>query len=486
MMDIDRQMAVIKRGVAELIDEKELRKKLERGTPLRVKVGFDPTAPDLHLGHTVVMHKMRHFQELGHQIIFLIGDFTGRIGDPTGRSETRPPLTEEQVIANAETYKKQVFKILDPEKTIVEFNSHWLGKMDASDFIRLASSYTVARMMERDDFEKRFREQRPISIHEFIYPLCQGYDSVALKADVEMGGTDQKFNLLAHYGMESQCILTMPLLEGLDGVRKMSKSYGNYIGIDEAPSEIFGKVMAISDELMWRYYELLSFKSLEEIATLKEDVAQGRVHPKAAKEMLAHEMVSRYHSEKDADEARQGFNAVFASGGVPDDAPCHTCAQGDDSTPPAFLEAAGLVKSRGEAKRLIKEGALSVDGQRCDDAMSPLAAGEYVIKLGKKRFLRLTVTANGFLKQMVRNICEQKVPPPPRAPPPLQKTSLWSVRRSPSPSRGQGHPSLIIQPAHGMLCTARALAGLENIKRAARISLLFPIPARFLSLSSRP
>ena len=399
MMDIDRQMAVIKRGVAELIDEKELRKKLERGTPLRVKVGFDPTAPDLHLGHTVVMHKMRHFQELGHQIIFLIGDFTGRIGDPTGRSETRPPLTEEQVIANAETYKKQVFKILDPEKTIVEFNSHWLGKMDASDFIRLASSYTVARMMERDDFEKRFREQRPISIHEFIYPLCQGYDSVALKADVEMGGTDQKFNLLvgrnlqAHYGMESQCILTMPLLEGLDGVRKMSKSYGNYIGIDEAPSEIFGKVMAISDELMWRYYELLSFKSLEEIATLKEDVAQGRVHPKAAKEMLAHEMVSRYHSQKDADEARQGFNAVFASGGVPDDAPCHTCAQGDDSTPPAFLEAAGLVKSRGEAKRLIKEGALSVDGQRCDDAMSPLAAGEYVIKLGKKRFLRLTVTA---------------------------------------------------------------------------------------------
>ncbi len=408
MMDIDRQMAVIKRGVAELIDEKELRKKLERGTPLRVKVGFDPTAPDLHLGHTVVMHKMRHFQELGHQIIFLIGDFTGRIGDPTGRSETRPPLTEEQVIANAETYKKQVFKILDPEKTIVEFNSHWLGKMDASDFIRLASSYTVARMMERDDFEKRFREQRPISIHEFIYPLCQGYDSVALKADVEMGGTDQKFNLLvgrnlqAHYGMESQCILTMPLLEGLDGVRKMSKSYGNYIGIDEAPSEIFGKVMAISDELMWRYYELLSFKSLEEIATLKEDVAQGRVHPKAAKEMLAHEMVSRYHSEKDADEARQGFNAVFASGGVPDDAPCHTCAQGDDSTPPAFLEAAGLVKSRGEAKRLIKEGALSVDGQRCDDAMSPLAAGEYVIKLGKKRFRRLTDRASPAAAFFVR------------------------------------------------------------------------------------
>ncbi|WP_297217106.1 tyrosine--tRNA ligase [uncultured Desulfovibrio sp.] len=399
MIDIDRQMAIIKRGAAELIDEKELRKKLERGTPLRVKVGFDPTAPDLHFGHTVVMHKMRHFQELGHTVIFLIGDFTGRIGDPTGRSETRPPLTEEQVVANAETYKKQLFKILDPEKTLVEFNSHWLGKMDAADFIRLCSRYTVARMMERDDFEKRYREQRAISIHEFLYPLCQGYDSVALKADVEMGGTDQKFNLLvgrtlqAQYGMESQCILTVPLLEGLDGVRKMSKSYGNYIGIDEPPSEMFGKVMAVSDDLMWRYYELLSSKTLEEISALREDVAQGRVHPKAAKEMLAAEMVSRYHSPQAAEEARMGFNAVFAGGGVPDDAPTYSCPQGEDSTPPAFLEAAGLVKSRGEAKRLIKEGALSIDGTRCDDAVSPLGAGEYVIKLGKKRFLRLTVTA---------------------------------------------------------------------------------------------
>lgn len=286
MTDIDRQMALIKRGVAELIDEGELRKKLARGVPLRVKVGFDPTAPDLHLGHTVVMHKMRHFQELGHTVIFLIGDFTGRIGDPSGRSETRPPLTEEQVLANAETYKKQVFKILDPEKTQVEFNSRWLSKLDATGFIKLASSYTVARMMERDDFEKRFREQRPISIHEFLYPLCQGFDSVSLKTDVEMGGTDQKFNLLvgrnlqAHYGQESQCILTMPLLEGTDGVRKMSKSYGNYIGIDEPPAEIFGKVMGVSDELMWRYYELLSAKSLEEIAALKRDVAEGRVHPK--------------------------------------------------------------------------------------------------------------------------------------------------------------------------------------------------------------
>ena len=397
MTDIDRQMATIKRGMAELIDENELRKKIARGKPLRIKVGFDPTAPDLHLGHTVVMHKMRHFQELGHHVILLIGDFTGRIGDPSGRSETRPPLTEEQVLANAETYKKQVFKILDPQKTEVAFNSAWLGKMDATGFIKLASSYTVARMMERDDFEKRFREQRPISIHEFLYPLCQGYDSVALKSDVEMGGTDQKFNLLvgrtlqAHYGIESQCILTLPLLEGTDGVRKMSKSYGNYIGIDEAPSQIFGKVMAISDELMWRYYELLSAKSLEDIAALKASVASGELHPKAAKENLAHEMVARYHSEKDADEAKQGFNAVFAGGGVPDDMPEHQCDSGEDSTPPVFLEAAGLVKSRGEAKRLMKEGALSIDGERCEDAVTPLVAGEYVVKLGKKRFLKLKV-----------------------------------------------------------------------------------------------
>lgn len=396
MSQTDLQMAAIKRGVAELINEEELRKKIARGTPLRVKVGFDPTAPDLHLGHTVVMHKMRHFQELGHSVTFLIGDFTGRIGDPSGRSETRPPLSEEQVLANAETYKKQVFKILDPQKTEIAFNSAWLGQMGAADFIRLASSYTVARMMERDDFEKRFREQRPIAIHEFLYPLCQGYDSVALKSDVELGGTDQKFNLLmgrglqAHYGQESQCILTMPLLEGTDGVRKMSKSYGNYIGIDEAPDQIFGKIMGISDELMWRYYELLSAKSLDDIAALREAVRTGSAHPKTAKEELAHEMVSRYHSVDAANAARQGFNAIFADGGVPADMPEHCCAQGEDSSPPVFLEAAGLVKSRGEAKRLIKEGALSLDGQRWDDAAS-LPQGSYVVRLGKKRFLRLTV-----------------------------------------------------------------------------------------------
>ncbi len=397
MIDIDVQMNQIKRGIAELIDEKELRKKLSKGKPLTIKVGFDPTAPDLHLGHTVVMHKMRHFQELGHRIVFLIGDFTGLIGDPSGRTETRPPLTKEQVLANAETYKKQVFKILDAEKTVVDFNSAWLGSMDAADFIRLASRYTVARMLERDDFEKRYQEQRPIAIHEFLYPLCQGYDSVALKSDVEMGGTDQKFNLLVgrhlqgQYGIEPQCIITLPLLEGTDGVRKMSKSYGNYIGIDESPSDIFGKVMSISDDLMWRYYELLSTCTLDEIAQKKAAVADGTLHPKIAKEDLAEEMVTTYHSEKDAKEARQGFTAVFVRGGVPDDAPTYSCDSGEDSVPPAFLEAAGLVKSRGEARRLIKEGAFSINDVRCDDAQSALTAGDYIIRLGKKRFLRLTV-----------------------------------------------------------------------------------------------
>ena len=397
MIAIDEQLALIKRGVVELIDEEELKKKLSRDQPLRVKVGFDPTAPDLHLGHTVVMQKMRHFQQLGHTIIFLIGDFTGRIGDPTGRSETRPPLTAEQVLANAETYKKQVFKILDPEKTQVRFNSEWLSKLDATGFIKLASSYTVARMMERDDFEKRFRENRPISIHEFLYPLCQGYDSVCLEADVELGGTDQKFNLLMgrtlqnHYGHESQCILTMPLLEGLDGVRKMSKSYGNYIGIDEPPSEIFGKVMKISDQLMWRYYELLSEKTLTEIDDLQKKVEGGELHPKEVKEDLAQELVTRYHSADAAAKARQDFNSIFADGGIPEDTPTFECQMGETSAPHVFLEASGLAKSRSEAKRLIKSGSLTVNGERWEDALTPLKAGEYIIKLGKKRFLKLTV-----------------------------------------------------------------------------------------------
>ncbi|MBQ7584802.1 MAG: tyrosine--tRNA ligase [Desulfovibrionaceae bacterium] len=398
MSEIEQQLALIKRGVVELIDEEELKQKLLRKVPLRVKVGFDPTAPDLHLGHTVVMQKMRHFQMLGHHILFLIGDFTGRIGDPTGRSETRPPLTEEQVLANAETYKKQVFKILDPAKTEVVFNSTWLSKLDAQGFIKLASCYTVARMMERDDFEKRFKENRPISIHEFLYPLCQGYDSVSLKADVELGGTDQKFNLLmgrtlqSHYGQESQCILTMPLLEGLDGVRKMSKSYGNYIGIDEAPKEIFGKVMRISDELMWRYYELLSEKSLDELASLKQQVESGELHPKKVKEDLALELVARYHDQTAALEARSEFNSVFADGGIPADTPSFSCVNGEESAPYVFLEASGLAKSRSEAKRLVKSGSLSIDGERCDDALKPLPKGNYVIKLGKKRFLKLQVS----------------------------------------------------------------------------------------------
>lgn len=396
--EIDRQIELIKRGAAELIDEKELRKKIARGKPLRVKVGFDPTAPDLHLGHTVVIHKMRHFQELGHQIIFLIGDFTGMIGDPSGRSETRPALTYEQVVENAETYKKQVFKILDPEKTEVAFNSTWMNKLDAQGFIRLASQYTVARMLERDDFQRRYETEQPIAIHEFLYPLVQGYDSVQLKCDIELGGTDQKFNLLvgrslqSSYGLEPQCVMMLPLLEGTDGVRKMSKSYGNYIGIDESPKEIFGKVMSISDELMWRYYELLSTLSITEIADLHQAVECGTTHPKTAKEQLAHEIVALYHGKNQADEAQAEFNAVFTAGGVPDELPEYTCLAGEDSLPPVCLEAAGLVESRGEARRLIKQGALSVNGERWNDAAQPLPRGEHIVKLGKKRFAKIIVS----------------------------------------------------------------------------------------------
>ena len=395
--EIDRQIEIIKRGAFELIDEKELRKKIARGKPLRVKVGFDPTAPDLHLGHTVIIHKMRHFQELGHQVIFLIGDFTGMIGDPSGRSETRPALTLDQVMENAETYKNQIFKILDPEKTEVAFNSTWMNKLTSQEFIRLASHYTVARMLERDDFQRRYESEQPIAIHEFIYPLVQGFDSVQLRSDVELGGTDQKFNLLvgrslqSSYGVEPQCVMTLPLLEGTDGVRKMSKSYGNYIGIDEPAREIFGKVMSISDDLMWRYYELLSTKTLREIEALQEDVREERVHPKAVKEALALEMVELYHGRAQAEEAQAEFNAVFTSGGIPDDMPAHTCLFGDDSLPPACLEAAGLVESRGEARRLIKQGALSVNGERWADAAAPFPKGELVVKLGKKRFARIIV-----------------------------------------------------------------------------------------------
>ena len=389
-MDSNATLQHIMRGAVEFIDKEELIKKLQRGVPLRIKAGFDPTAPDLHLGHTVLIQKLKHFQDLGHQVIFLIGDFTGMIGDPTGKNETRPPLTREQVLENAETYKQQIFKILDPEKTEIAFNSTWMNAFSAADFVSLCSRYTVARMLERDDFHKRYNENRPISIHEFLYPLVQGYDSVALKADVELGGTDQKFNLLMgrtlqhQYGQEPQCILTMPLLEGLDGVNKMSKSLGNYVGIEDAPADMFGKLMSISDALMWRYYELLSDKQLAEIAQLKQDVESGRLHPKKAKEMLACEITVRYHGQDAGETALAEFNRVFAQGKLPEDMPEWQAAPGDDSKPVNFLAASGLCASRGEARRLIKQGALSIDGEKTAEGETPLEAGEYVIKLGKK------------------------------------------------------------------------------------------------------
>ncbi len=395
--NIDEQIKIIRRGIFDLISEEDLRKKLARNKPLEIKVGFDPTAPDLHLGHTVVMHKMRHFQELGHNVVFVIGDFTGRIGDPSGRSETRPPLSEEQVMENAETYKKQLFKILDPVKTKVAFNSLWLNALTPPEFLKLMSRCTVARMLERDDFAKRYKEERPIAIHEFFYPLAQAYDSVALKTDVEMGGTDQTFNLLmgrtlqSHYGQEPQCVITMPLLVGLDGVRKMSKSYNNYIGIDEPASNQFGKAMSISDELMWTYYEVLSDKSLEEIGQMRNDVADGTRHPKTVKEELAFEIVERYHGTEAAHEARQGFNAVFVSGALPEDCVKHECEEGEDSAPVSFLFASKLAASKGEAKRLIAQGSLSVNEEKYNDPFLQLKKGEYQIKLGKKRFLILTV-----------------------------------------------------------------------------------------------
>ena len=396
-MDIDKQMELIRRGAVDIIDEAELRKKLARGKPLRVKAGFDPTAPDLHLGHSVLIQKLKHFQELGHEVIFLIGDFTGMIGDPSGRSDTRPALTREQVLQNAETYKAQVFKILDPAKTAVEFNSTWMSGLSSVDFIRLASHYNVARMLEREDFRNRYETGQSIAVHEFLYPLIQGYDSVALKADIELGGTDQLFNLLmgrhlqSHYGQEPQCILTVPLLEGLDGIKKMSKSLGNYVGITEAPGQIFGKLMSVSDELMWRYFELLSDMSLESIALLREKVAQGEAHPKTVKESLAFELTARYHGEDAAMAAKDEFNAVFVKGGAPEDMPCVSLAPDEENSAPAVLEKAGAVASRGEARRLIRQGALTVNDVRWADEIAPLPAGEHVLKLGKKRFIKVIV-----------------------------------------------------------------------------------------------
>ncbi len=390
---VEYQLAQIRRGAVEIIDERELADKLRSGRPLRVKAGFDPTAPDLHLGHTVLLQKLKHFQDLGHTVIFLIGDFTGMIGDPTGKSETRRALTREEVLANAETYKRQVFKILDPARTEVAFNSTWMDQMGAADFVRLCSHYTVARMLERDDFHKRFVGEQPISIHEFLYPLAQGYDSVALRADVELGGTDQKFNLLMgrylqrEYGQAPQTILTMPLLEGLDGVQKMSKSLGNYVGIDEPPAAMFGKLMSISDGLMWRYYELLSDRSLEAVAALRSAVEAGEVHPKTAKEELAEEIVARFHGRQAAEAAREEFSAVFGGGAVPADIPEYQVASG--AVLADVLAASGVCASKAEAKRLCKQHAVAIDGRREEDFGFVFPPGSFVLKVGKKRFLKV-------------------------------------------------------------------------------------------------
>lgn len=400
MVDVDSQMELLTRGAAEVISEEELRKKLDKaakeGRPLRVKAGFDPTAPDLHLGHTVLIQKMKQFQDLGHEAIFLIGDFTGMIGDPSGKSETRPPLTPEQVKENAKTYMEQVGKILDLSKTRVEFNSSWMSKVTSAEMIQLAARCTVARMLEREDFTKRFREQRPISIHEFLYPLIQGYDSVALKADVELGGTDQKFNLLVgrelqkEYGQEPQAIIMMPLLEGTDGINKMSKSLGNYIGINEPAKDIFGKVMSISDVLMWKYYELLSDLPTAEVKKLREEVEQGRFHPMEAKKALAEEIVDRYHGKGAGKKAREEFESQFSRKETPEDIPDVVVTWEEDAMPLAKVMAkAGVAESVGEGKRLIKQGGVELDGERVKDPELRLPPGGYLIKAGKRKYVRV-------------------------------------------------------------------------------------------------
>ncbi len=388
----------IKRGSEELLLESELVKKLELGRPLRVKAGFDPTAPDLHLGHTVLLNKMRQLQDLGHHALFLIGDFTGMIGDPTGKNATRPPLTREQVLANAQSYKEQVFKVLDPAKTEVVFNSAWMDKFSAVDLIRLAATHTVAQMLERDDFSKRYKANQPIAIHEFIYPLVQGYDSVALKADIELGGTDQKFNLLMgrelqkHFGQPAQCVLTMPLLEGLDGINKMSKSLGNYVGITDTPTDMFGKLMSVSDDLMWRYLELLSFRSLAQIANFKEEVANGR-NPRDIKVMLAQEIVARFHTLKAADEALAEFEARFQKGVLPDDMPELSVQSVNGGIAIAhLLKQANLVASTSEALRMIDQGGVKLDGEKVSDKALQLKAGAVVVaQVGKRKFGRVNI-----------------------------------------------------------------------------------------------
>ena len=399
MIPIEEQLASIKRGVDEILPEDELVKKLKEDRPLRIKAGFDPTAPDLHLGHTVLINKLRQFQDLGHEILFLIGDFTGLIGDPTGKSATRPPLTQEDVLENAKTYEHQVFKILDAEKTTVFFNSSWMGQMSAADMIQLAAKHTVARMLERDDFSKRYSSGQSISVHEFLYPLVQGYDSVALKADVELGGTDQKFNLLVGrqlqeaYGQSPQVILTMPILEGLDGVQKMSKSLNNYIGIADAPNDMFGKIMSISDDLMWRYFELLSFRPLEEIEGFKSQIEQGE-NPRNIKFLLAEEIITRFHDEAAATAAREGFIAQFQKGAVPDDIPEIELEGGEEGIPIAnLLKDTSLVGSTSDAHRMAKQGAVKMDGEKiANSRMKVMAGGPYIFQVGKRRFAKVTIT----------------------------------------------------------------------------------------------
>ncbi len=394
MTSIEVALAEIKRGVEELIPEEELIAKLKENRPLRIKLGADPTAPDIHLGHTVILNKLRQFQELGHEVTFLIGDFTGMVGDPSGKNSTRPPLTKEDVLANAETYKQQVFKILDPEKTKIQFNSEWLSELGAEGMIRLASNQTVARMLERDDFKKRYAGGQPIAIHEFMYPLLQGYDSVAMETDVELGGADQRFNLLMgrelqkSHGQKPQVVLMMPLLVGLDGTKKMSKSSHNYIGVSEAPSEMFGKIMSISDDLMWSYYELLSFRPLEDIAQLKADVESG-TNPRDVKILLAKEIIARFHNETDADAAEQEFINRFQKGAMPDEMPEFEFEAG---LPIAnILKEAALVSSTSDAMRMIKQGAAKIEGEKITDNRLVPEVGTAVYQIGKRKFARITI-----------------------------------------------------------------------------------------------
>ncbi|MEW6213586.1 MAG: tyrosine--tRNA ligase [Nitrospirota bacterium] len=403
MLQPEKQFEIIKRGAVEIITEADLLQKLEKSYKekrgLKIKAGFDPTAPDIHLGHTVLLEKIRQFQELGHKVIFLIGDFTGMIGDPSGKSEMRKPITKEEVLENARTYREQIFKILNPEKTKIVFNSEWMSRMMAEDMIRLASKYTVARMLEREDFKQRWVGQNPIGIHEFMYPLIQGYDSVVLRADVELGGTDQKFNLIVgrelqkEYGHEPQCLVLMPLLEGLDGVKKMSKSLGNYIGITEPPKEIFGKIMSISDELMLRYYELLSHISMEELNLFKEGIG-SKIHPRDAKENLAIEIVERYWGKDAALKAKEEFDHIFKEKGLPDEIPVVELEwEEDEMWVPKIMKLSGLTSSTGEAIRLIKQGGVTINGRKHDNPDGKLVRGSYLFKVGKRRFLRINTSS---------------------------------------------------------------------------------------------